>query len=72
MSQAANKLYGRAEIRNILRDLANDQIRSLVVHRDAFRNDDSHKETDCIICLLWKGRAEGIKVAFRYFGGRRG
>ena len=72
MSQAPNKLYSRGEIRNELRQLANDWGRLLMMHRDAFRKNPSHDETVCHFCDHWKSAIEALERAIRHFGGRRG
>jgi hypothetical protein len=70
MAKAPNKLYGRGEIRNTLRDLANDEGRMLVMHRDAFRKDPSHVEETCRICIGRKGGIDALERAIWHFGGR--
>jgi hypothetical protein len=70
MPQAPNKLFSRGEIRCILRDLANDRARMIVVHRDSFRNDEAHVEATCKTCHEWRGHVEGLEWAIKHFGGR--
>lgn len=71
MAQAPNKLYNRAEIRNILTELSNDWARMVVEHRDAYRHDASHVEMQCKTCIEWHGRVEGLRSAVVHFGGHR-
>ena len=72
MAKTANRFYSRAEIRNILTELSNDQGQLLVMHRDAFRPDTSHVEETCKICLHYAGEIEGLRFAVRHFGVRNG
>lgn len=72
MPQAPNKLLSRAEIRNILTDLRNEEAVTLVRHRDAFRKSSDHDEEKCPICENLRGRIDGLEYAIRHFGGRRG
>ena len=65
-----HRLYSRAEVRNVLRDLANQEENWLVHYRDAFRNDPKHIEKDCLVCKDRKSRQEAFEWGRRIFGGR--
>ena len=65
-----HRLYSRAEIRNILRELGNDEAEMLIRHRDAFRNDPTHIEKQCWICKDRKSRQDAFEWGRMIFGGR--
>lgn len=72
MPKAPNKLFSRGEIRIILRELRNETARFAMVHRDANRNNASHVERTCEICIRQEGAIQAFDGAYVHFGGRNG